>query len=47
MRMCIDFRTLNANMCVDWYPIPYIDNLLDQLHGTYMFSKIYLRAGYY
>ena len=46
MCMCKDFCTLNANMHVDWYPIPYIDNLLDWLHGAHVFSKIALCIGY-
>ena len=46
MRMCIDFRTLNANLHVDQYPIQHIDDLLNQLHGGYVFLKIDLHAGY-
>ena len=47
MHMCIDFPTLNANTHVDWYPIPYIDDLLNQLNGARVFSKIDLHAGYH
>ena len=47
MHMCIDFRTLNANTHVDWYPIPLIDDLLNQLHDSYVFLKIGLHAGYH
>ena len=47
MHMCIDFHTLNANMHVDWYPIPCIDNLLDRLYGACIFLKIDLHAGYH
>ena len=47
MRMYIDFHTLNANMHMDQYLIPLIDDLLNQLHGSHMFSKINLHAGYY
>ena len=47
MHMCIDFHTLNANICMDWYLIPGIDNLLDQLHSVHVFSKIDLHADYH
>ena len=47
MNMCIDFHTLNAKTRVDWYPIPHIDNLLNQLHGVHMFSNIDVYAGYH
>ena len=47
MHMCIDFCTLNANMCMDLYPIPHIDDLLNQLHGACVFLKIDLCAGYH
>ena len=47
MRMCIEFHALNANMHVDWYPIPCINDLLNWLHGAPMFLKIDLHAGYH
>ena len=47
MHMCIDFRTLNVNTHVDWYPIPWMTDLLDQLHGVCVLSKIYLHAIYH
>ena len=47
MHICIDFHTLNANTYVAQYPIPCIDDLLDQLHGMHMLLKIDLCAGYY
>ena len=45
--MCIDFYTLNANMCVDLYPTLHINDMLTQLHGVHVLSKIDLYAGYH
>ena len=47
LRMCVDYRSLNAVKVKNVCPLPRIDILFDQLIGARVFSKIDLRLGYH
>nr|GEY36745.1 reverse transcriptase domain-containing protein [Tanacetum cinerariifolium] len=46
-RMCIDYRELNKLTVKNRYPLSRINDLLDQLQGSSVYSKINLRLGYH
>ncbi len=47
MRLCVDYRGLNALTIKNKYPLPRIDELFGQLNGAWYFTKIDLRSGYH
>jgi hypothetical protein len=46
LRLCVDYRALNSVTIKDRYPLPLIDNLIDQLRGATIYTALDLKGAY-
>lgn len=46
-RLCVDYRELNSKTVKDKFPIPIVEELIDDLAGARVFTTLDLRVGYH
>jgi len=46
-RLCVDYRQLNKKIIQDRYPLPLIEDQLDQLQGANLFTTLDLKNGFF
>ena len=47
VRLCVDMRKANTAIIRNYYPIPTLDEILYEVNGAKIFSKLDLAQGYY
>ena len=47
LRFCIDYRKLNDVTVKNRYPLPFVQDIFDQLGGAKVFSTLDMRSGYH
>jgi hypothetical protein len=46
-RFCVDYRKLNSLTVKNIFPMPLIDEILDELHGSKYFSRLDFKSGFH
>lgn len=47
VRLCVDYRALNKITKPQKYPLPLIDDQIDQLKGKWFYTSLDLKSGFY
>ena len=47
LRVCVDYRALDSKTVKSKYLLPRIDDLIDQVQGSFVFSSLDLQSGYH
>lgn len=47
LRLCVDYRAVNANTVKNAYPLPQLDDYLSKMHGAKFFTKLDLHNAFH